>query len=377
MEIDDYYDYIDLESIDKLLICNKCSKPFSQPVIIPCQHTFCRQCVETSFDNDRLHCSSCNESYLMKHLIPVMDSSILAALDRIPVRCKLCDESNIERVNFQNHINKMCRKAIVSCPCREKSCPWIGLREELRTHLIPCASESLTLNTEIHETIDDTYDKYCVLEESHGEFLPHSNVNLLRRNFQNQDIAIAVKALLINKRCTYLDLFNRGITSEGASIIASVLYDDKLLETLGFRNNLICDSGVQYLAHALMTNSYLQRLDLNSNSITDTGVRLLADMLRTNKTLIKLTLSYNRIGNEGIDILADLLINYNSTLQWISLAGNSEINDSSSHSITNLIRHNQSLTTLNLEDCSLSWWSKAHIYFYQTIYFKSALNLSL
>ncbi|CAF4926982.1 unnamed protein product, partial [Rotaria magnacalcarata] len=81
---------------------------------------------------------------------------------------------------------------------------------------------------------------------------------------------------------------------------------------------------------------------------TDTGVRLLADMLRTNKTLIKLTLSYNRIGNEGMDILADLLVNYNSTLQWLSLTGNSEINDSSSYSITNLIRHNQSLTTLNL-----------------------------
>jgi hypothetical protein len=63
-------------------------------------------------------------------------------------------------------------------------------------------------------------------------------------HFHNQDIAIAVKALLINKRCTCFDLFNKGISSEGGALIASVLYNDTLLETLVLRNNLICDSGV-------------------------------------------------------------------------------------------------------------------------------------
>ena len=37
-------------------------------------------------------------------------------------------------------------------------------------------------------------------------------------------------------------------------------------------------------------------------------------------THIKLTLSFNRITNEGMDLLVDVVINYNSTLQWLSLA---------------------------------------------------------
>jgi hypothetical protein len=42
-------------------------------------------------------------------------------------------------------------------------------------------------------------------------------------HFHNQDIAIAFKALLINKRCTSFDLFIKGISSEGAALIALVL----------------------------------------------------------------------------------------------------------------------------------------------------------
>ncbi|CAF2569958.1 unnamed protein product [Rotaria sp. Silwood2] len=376
-EIDNCYEYINEESIDKLLICQICNKPYIDPVITPCQQIFCRQCIEQSLDDDSLRCSSCNELHLQKHIIPITDLSILTALDQIQVKCKLCDQSNIERSNIQNHINNICQKAIVTCPAKEINCPWIGLREELQTHLAPVSSELLPSDNQIQENFENTCDKYCIVEESQGEFLPFSTINLQQRQFQNQDIAIAVKALLINKRRTYLDLFNKGITSKGASIIASVLHNDTLLETLGLRNNLICDSGIQYLAHALATNSCLQRLDLNNNSITDTGVRLLADMLRTNQTLIKLTLSYNRITNEGMDVLADVLVNYNSTLQWLCLAGNSGINDSCTHSIINLIRHNQSLKTFNLEGCSLSWWSKVKIYFYQTVLFKSNLDLSL
>ncbi|CAF1056226.1 unnamed protein product [Rotaria sordida] len=375
--IENYYEYINEETIDKLLICKTCNKPFIDPVITPCQQTYCRQCIEESWDNNYVRCSSCNETHLKTHLIPVTDPSILTALDQIQVKCKLCDQSNIERGNIEYHINNICQKAIVTCPANEINCPWIGLREELQTHLTPNSSDLLTSNTQIQEKFESTCDKYCILEESYGQFLPFSTIDLQQRQFQNQDIAIAVKALLINKRRTYLDLFNKGITSKSVSIIASVLYNDTLLETLGLRNNLICDTGIQYLAHALSTNSCLQRLDLNNNSITDTGVRLLADMLRTNQTLIKLTLSYNRISNEGMNVLADVLINYNSTLQWLCLVGNSGINNSSTHSIINLIKHNKSLTTLNLEGCSLSWWSKAQICFYQTIYFKSNLNLTL
>lgn len=278
---------------------------------------------------------------------------------QIQVKCKLCNEINIEINHFQNHIYQTCPKAIITCPTIDNNCSWIGLREEFPIHLETCAFHSITNNSQ------------------QGEFLPFSNINLQQRHFHNQDIAIAVKALIINQRCTSLDLFNKGISAQGASIIASVLPNDTLLETLSLRNNLICDSGVQFLVHGISINSYLKRLDLNNNSITDTGVRLLADMLKTNTSLIKLTLSFNRISNEGITILVDVFINYNTTLQWLCLTGNLGINDLSTHSILQLIGHNHSLETLNLENCNLSWLRKKQIYFYKIVHFSSKLNLLL
>jgi hypothetical protein len=343
--MENYYEYLHEETIEKTLICNVCHKPFLQPVTIPNGNIRCYQCVEQTIDKNEL--------------ILLTDVSVLDALDKIRVKCALCDEENIERGDFENHMIKQCSKAIVSCP----GCDWIGLREELPIHLDVCSSESLTKNRSIEDLI--------------GKFIPISNINFHQRNFHNQDIAIAVKALLINKRSRYLDLFNKGISSKGALIIASVLHNDTCLEILSLRNNLICDSGVQYLAHALVTNSTLQRLDLNGNSITDIGVRLLTEMLKTNETLIKLTLSFNRITNEGLDLLIDVIMNYNSTLQWLSLTGNSGINDSSMHSILHFIRHNQSLKTLNLEDCNLSPWHKKQIHIYQKIYFKTKFDVLL
>lgn len=376
-ELDEYYEYINLESFNESLICHKCNRPLIEPVQTPCQHIFCRQCLGRSLDDQYFRCSICNESYSNESLTPITDSSILTALDRVLVKCKLCNETNIERVHLENHVYKMCPKAIVTCPSREKECFWIGLREDLHTHLSPSPPTTLTSDAQTGDDLDETFDKCYISEESHGEFLPFRKVNFEQRNFRNQDLAVAVKALIINKRCTYLDLFSKGITAKGASVIASVLADDKSLETLGFRNNVICDSGVQYITHALSTNTYLKRLDLNNNSITDTGVRLLADMLRTNQTLIKLTLSYNKITNEGMSVLTDVLVNHNSTLQWLSIAGHPAITDASTHSIRHLIHHNQSLTNLNMEDCGISWWSKAQIYFYKAININSNLDLSL
>lgn len=377
INLHDYYEYINEESIEQMLICKICNKPLIEPVTTSCLHIFCRQCIENSFDTNTSRCSSCNESLSKTDLIRLTDQSLLETLDRIPVKCKLCDETNIKRVDVDDHIMNMCAKAIVACGIHENSCPWIGLREEFQIHLAENSSEVLPSNAEIDENSGESCKQNCASVESSGRFLTALTVNLQERQFKKQDIAIAVKALLINKRSKYLDLYNKGISSVGASIIASVLHDDKLLETLGLRNNLICDSGAQHIAHALRTNLHLQRLDLNNNSITDTGVRLLAEMLKINKTLIKLTLSYNRITNEGMNIFADLLVNYNSTLQWLSLAGNTAINDSCFPSIINTIRHNQSLTTLVLEDCGLSRWKKKAIYIFQALHHKSNLNLLL
>ena len=368
LTVHNYYRYVHPEYLDFSLICQICRKPWIEPQITPCQNTFCRSCIFEWIEENYSKCPSCPQSLLENQLIPLTDQTTLVKLDQLHVESILCHHVDIERGMFTDHLQQTCPKAVVTCSMKENDCPWIGLREEFECHRTSCSFRCSEVKTHDNEE--------SLEEDVYGQFLPLSKIHLNQRIFHNQDIAIAVKALIINKRCTNYDLFHRGITSEGASMIASVLENDRLVETLAFRNNFICDTGVQALAHVLSTNmSYLQRLDLNSNAITDTGVRLLVDMLRINKTLIKLTLSFNRITNEGMEMFIDALINDNSTLQWLSLAGNVGITDHCTHSIVRLLGHNHSLKTLNLENCSFSWLSKKHLYFSRRLYWKSDFEL--
>ncbi|CAF1494104.1 unnamed protein product, partial [Adineta steineri] len=113
------------------------------------------------------------------------------------------------------------------------------------------------------------------------------------------------------------------------------------------------DSGVRILVESLSMQNSLKCLDLHDNSITDIGAEYLVEMLRTNKSITQLKVAYNKISNEGVEILAHVLIHNNSTLKRLSLAGNKLIDDSSSDSICNIIRLNQALKMLNVEDCNL------------------------
>ena len=342
MKMDQLYEYVNTEEIEKKCLCQICEKPLVQPVVIRTGERYCGKCA-----NDE-----------GRECLPLTDSLIIQILEKLPVRCVLCNEKNIERNDFEKHMIDQCPKAIVECPGSVNHCPWIGLREELSIHLSECT---------LHSSPKDFSGKYFSL----------SNISFQEREFHDQDIAIAVKAFLINKRSTSLDLFNTKLSAKGASIIASVLSTDTHLQILSLRNNFICDSGVQYLAHALNENTHLQRLDLNGNAITDTGARLLADMLKINRSLLKLTLSFNRITNEGLGFLSDTLSYSNSTLRCLCLTGNVGIDRSSIEILSNLIRHNRSLEILNLEDCQFSRWEKKRIYFLQKIHFKSHLEILL
>lgn len=367
LTVHSYHEYLHPEYLDSSLICQICRKPWIEPMTTPCNNTYCRTCITEWLDENYLKCPACPESVLKKHLIPLTDPSILDKLNQIHVKCILCQQAEIERGTFPNHLYETCPKAAITCSTKENQCPWIGLREEFAQHLDICmfrTSENKQNNVDDEET------------QGHGHFLSFSKLSLNQRQFHNQDIATAVKALIINKRSTWFDLFHRAITSEGATIIASALENNRLVEALELRNNFICDSGVQAFAHALsIDRSALQRLDLNGNAITDIGARLLVDMLRTNKTLLKLTLSFNRITNEGMEMFVNVLIDDNSTLQWLSLAGHPGIDDTSTQSIVRLVAHNHSLKTLNLENCPFSWLSKKHMHFTQTMHLKSDFEL--
>ena len=61
--LNDYYDYMNEESIDCELKCSLCTQPFQMPVSATCGHTFGKNCI-----TGRLKCYSCNK--LITTLIP-------------------------------------------------------------------------------------------------------------------------------------------------------------------------------------------------------------------------------------------------------------------------------------------------------------------
>jgi Ran GTPase-activating protein (RanGAP) involved in mRNA processing and transport len=113
--------------------------------------------------------------------------------------------------------------------------------------------------------------------------------------------------------------------------------------------------GAHALAQVLSINNWtLEWLELHSNNITDEGIEYLAEMLKTNKTITLLGLSFNRISDRGVRLLASAIGCYNETLEWLHLASNKLITDACVDDLVEMLKQNQSLQALWINDCSLS-----------------------
>ncbi|CAF2795037.1 unnamed protein product [Rotaria sp. Silwood2] len=64
-------------------------------------------------------------------------------LDQIRVQCTLCAQTDLQRGNFVDHINKICPKSVVPCQAADIKCPWQGPRDELQSHISTCVFEPL------------------------------------------------------------------------------------------------------------------------------------------------------------------------------------------------------------------------------------------
>jgi hypothetical protein len=136
------YEYENEESIDNNLKCAICNDPFLVPVATSCHHSFCRQCLDKWFAISGTTCPTCRKTISRLDSHPITLLSFLSMLDQLFVKCKLCEQSKIQRGNFGDHIDKICPKVIVECSATGIDCPWTGLREELQTHLSTCTFES-------------------------------------------------------------------------------------------------------------------------------------------------------------------------------------------------------------------------------------------
>ncbi|CAF3454863.1 unnamed protein product [Rotaria socialis] len=137
------YEYIDKESIGSDLICLLCHNPFIDPTVTQCGDTYCRQCIEKDMRNGS-HCpsQSCNQLLSTDHLIPP-SHNFISILDKLKVRCQLCEKTNINRGTFDEHIKTSCPECILDCPGKNIGCQWFGSRNEHDEHTKTCLYEKL------------------------------------------------------------------------------------------------------------------------------------------------------------------------------------------------------------------------------------------
>ena len=127
------YTYVDEEKIDIELKCTICDEPFQSPVnCLECGNTFCQACIR-SWAIRQTSCPSCRK--IDSKFEPVLSRVVLNQLNRLIVRCTLCDQRDIQRSNLIDHLAATCPKQTVTCTDR---CGWQGLREVLAEHLVAC-----------------------------------------------------------------------------------------------------------------------------------------------------------------------------------------------------------------------------------------------
>ncbi|CAF4087126.1 unnamed protein product [Rotaria sordida] len=182
-----------------------------------------------------------------------------------------------------------------------------------------------------------------------------SEVNLMALNLNDEDMKIVVKEAIINKQCKELYLQYNKLTSVGASIIANALNNNATLEDLYLTDNRLCDKGVRNLITILSLNSStLSLLDLQDTSITDEGATYVAEMLKTNTRLCRLLLGDNEISDRGVEQLSEALSYHNNTLISLNLTNNKLISELGIDSLVKMLKHNQTLIYLYIEECDLS-----------------------
>jgi hypothetical protein len=137
------YEYLDETSINPELLCTICNKPFVNPVSTPCDHTFCCGCIQRWIEKNNQSCPTCRRQIQSIDQCTQVSRPLRNILDRLQIKCLICNQTGLQRDHFNDHMNKVCPKMNVSCPAVDIKCPWTGLREELEKHLTTCKFEPL------------------------------------------------------------------------------------------------------------------------------------------------------------------------------------------------------------------------------------------
>ncbi|CAF0813158.1 unnamed protein product [Rotaria sordida] len=136
------FEYVNEDSIDRLLKCRICSKPFIDPVITRDDDRFCRKCIiQKASINDSKHFDQ--QSSFIENLVPIEEKILLDMLDVLLVKCTKCQQINNRQIHLEEHISNKCPKRIVLCKASDLKCPWSGPDEERYNHMKQCTFQLL------------------------------------------------------------------------------------------------------------------------------------------------------------------------------------------------------------------------------------------
>jgi len=163
------------DSIERLLKCNICLKPFVEPVITRDGERYCRLCVIKSSGFNR-------QTSYMENLIPIEEKILLDMLDNILVKCSDCQEINIRRIDFHEHRLIKCSKRIVLCLANDLKCPWTGSYDEYNEHVNKCTFELL------RPILNETFQYQKQFDEYKFYFNKQQNeINELKNQIEQYD----------------------------------------------------------------------------------------------------------------------------------------------------------------------------------------------
>lgn len=159
--------------VNEGLLCCICRDVLEEPLLAPCEHTFCSSCIQTWLT----HYHSCPEDRQnlwpsdLKPIFRYMKND----LDALKIRCDNEHEGCKNQVtlgNLKHHLKEECAYTKVACP--NKGCEEKINRCELETHLIICDFQTAKCT------------KGCGLQVNMNEITQHNCLSELKKLMEDQ-----------------------------------------------------------------------------------------------------------------------------------------------------------------------------------------------
>lgn len=110
---------------DSNLVCLICHAPFDKPVQLPCEHYFCRECLEHAWapqSTNRKTCPTCRRVVESENDIRPVPKIIETMLDELVVKCPNSRTGCAwvdHRINVHDHVMLYCEHTPIECPAAD------------------------------------------------------------------------------------------------------------------------------------------------------------------------------------------------------------------------------------------------------------------